>query len=318
LRLFLVLVQLIRRHAGCGIRLYARYHDSMISPALISLLFRVPLTIRTGPVLLNLEDHERLRGRKLLRFVANAFLAIHCRTAQHIIVVTQTISRWIQSTYPFTVGKIEVVHNAVNCEKFLPREPRRDHWGLPEQSFVLGFVGSLVPIQGLDTVIRAIALFAQHGKPVPRLLVLGDGWARQRWEELTAELGVNKFVIWAGVRNRDEVQQALACCDVAVLPISKSTIRDRGCSAIKLYEYLACDRFVLASRCEDLEFLENEQVGCLADPEDPQAWANAIMSLVEHGQYRMTGRARSVALRKFSYESLACRIWDVCFDATNG
>lgn len=62
-------------------------------------------------------------------------------------------------------------------------------------------VGRLSPEKNHDRLLRAFA--AVHGdRPEARLLVLGDGWLRERLETLRDELGLTDVVVFAGaVRN---------------------------------------------------------------------------------------------------------------------
>ena len=113
-----------------------------------------------------------------------------------------------------------------------------------------------------------------------------------------------------------EIPLAIAACDVMLLPLTKHSLDVRGTSATKLFEYLACDKSVLASRCEDLDFLEKNKIGWLIEPEDVEAWASAILQLtnMDRAALNLKGRARDLILKEYSFDAVAEKIWSACFD----
>src|SRR5262249_24657449 len=91
---------------------------------------------------------------------ASALLAVSAEVAAHL------------ERYPATRGRVHVVPNAVNPDRF-PAElvqARADSAG----PFTVGFVGSLKPWHGLPVLVRAFAELHQR-EPNSRLLLVGDG-----------------------------------------------------------------------------------------------------------------------------------------------
>lgn len=318
-RLLWVLSREIFRHRKKTITIYTRYNASMLTPALISFLFRKRLVFRTGPTFASMNVY-RPGSSYLMKAMVAVSIWLFCRQADAIIVITPKVADYFSNLFPFTKNKLKIVPNGTDVEKFSPLAPDRKRWSVPEDAFVIGYAGFIDRDQGLHTVIEAMGdLQRKHGS-ASYFLVLGDGPYKNDCVELAARLHVTENIIWQGKRNHDEVPSAIATCDIMVLPLTRHSMSVRGTSAMKLFEYLACDRFVLASKCEDLEFLEIERVGRLIEPEDTQAWARVIQDLMnENGQeskleYKMNGRARKLAVKDYSFSRVADDILSSCFD----
>ncbi len=300
------------RYRKCDVAMYVRYAPSMVAPALGAILFQRPLVFRTGPVLPNLRIHQKTNNPLVLWTVACA-LWIHCRVSAGIIVATERIAQWVAKTFPFARDKLVVVSNGVDCEKFKPVVCDRTRWRLPP-GFVLGFVGTLIKDQGLGTVIEAIGQLATDGGPVPHLLVVGDGPESQSLQQLARQVGAEGNITWAGRHPPDDVPFAIAACNVMLLPLTKAALEVRGTSAMKLFEYLACDRYVLASRCRDTQFLGEHGLGTLVDPDDVNAWAAAIRAEMAQAARDSDGRARGLVLARHTFDSVADKIWSVIWN----
>jgi glycosyltransferase involved in cell wall biosynthesis len=96
----------------------------------------------------------------------------------------------------------------------------------PGAKLELIFVGGLVPRKACDLALRAAApLLRSDGA---RFTVVGDGWERQRYEELAKSLGIEKAVEFCGWVKHAEVLQRLRSADVMVFP----SIRDNGAGIV--------------------------------------------------------------------------------------
>jgi len=64
-------------------------------------------------------------------------------------------------------------------------------------------------------------------------------------------------------------------CVVPKIPLKS------GHSPLKLYEYMACGKPVVASRISGFEILEQNNAGILVEPENPEKLAKAILKLLK-------------------------------------
>jgi glycosyltransferase involved in cell wall biosynthesis len=311
LRLLMALAWTLLQHRHEDVTVFVRYAPSSLAPVAIATALRRRLVLRTGPVLSN----RRLSttSRWLYALVHLGFWW-NCRAAARIVVVTEQVRRSISASFRFAFDKAVVIPNGANVERFSTCGRHRTAWGLEEHGLVLGFVGYLYEDQGLDTVIRALARIEHATGRAPQLLVVGDGPCADAWKTLACELGVASRVVFSGEQPYAAIGSAIAACDVMLAPFTRHAIETTGSSALKLFEYLACDKPVLAVRAQDHEFLSAGGVGWLVEPEDVDAWARAIQARMHAPICDLGGRGRRLVQEQHNYQLVADRIWSACFN----
>jgi glycosyltransferase involved in cell wall biosynthesis len=313
LRLIFALSLALFRHRDDQVTVYARYSPSSIAPVLLSTLFRRRLVIRAGPALHDTTTLHKHGGRWLSRLVWLGF-GWNCWKANPLIVVAEQTKHTIAGWYPFVANKTVIVPNGANTDQFRPLTAAdRARWGLSDGELVLGFVGHLFDDQGLDAVLRALGKIQHESGNAPQMLVVGGGPALRPWQKLAEELGLGSRVVFAGKRPFSEIPSAINACDVMLAPFTRRMFALSGSSALKVFEYLACDKPVLATRAPDHEFLREAGVGWLVEPDDVAAWADAIRERMADPTFSLGGRGRRLAQEQFSFARVAERIWSACF-----
>ncbi|BFH76248.1 glycosyltransferase family 4 protein [Thermus thermophilus] len=161
--------------------------------------------------------------------------------------------------------KILVVPNGVDVQRFDPEKLRdREVRLLPPP--VIGFVGTLSPWQGLDLLIRALAELRTEGITFS-LLVVGDGPMRIPWERLAQELRLGDQVCFVGRVPGDQVPAYIAGFDLAFTGQVPLRVGEMYHSPLKLYEYMAMGKPVVASAFADAKRLVREgETGYLFEP----------------------------------------------------
>jgi len=101
----------------------------------------------------------------------------------------------------------------------------------PSKILELIFVGGLVPRKGCDLALRAARPLLQSG--LARFTVVGDGPERNRLEQLTKSLGIEKAVSFCGWLGHAEVLNRMRSADVMVFP----SVRENGAGVV--FEALA-------------------------------------------------------------------------------
>lgn len=132
------------------------------------------------------------------------------------------------------MDKVVVVPNGVDVETFLPGKDAG------EREAVVLFVGRLVEYKGLSILLRVMGGVQREASG--RLVVVGEGEDRKRFEKLATDLGVR-----AEFKERlsdVDLRRWLAKARVLVLP-SQSRLEAFG---LVLIEAMACKTPVIASR----------------------------------------------------------------------
>ena len=159
-------------------------------------------------------------------------------------------------------------------------------------------VGRLESIKRVDLLLRAM----QSVDPILRLVVVGEGSQRQRFEAIAEECGLDGRVTFTG-RVDDEALLDLyaGALGVAFVPF------DEDYGLVTLEAFMARKPVVTASDSGGtLEFVENGVNGAVCEP-DAEALAAAINALA-------TDRGRAGALGAAGYERARTITWDTVVD----
>jgi glycosyltransferase involved in cell wall biosynthesis len=163
---------------------------------------------------------------------------------------------------------------------------------------VIAYAGHLYPWKGVDVLIEALALLPDvDGRIVGGHPREGD---LARVTALAESRGLGGRVHFTGQVPPQAVADAIADADVLVLPNVDTEVSARYTSPLKLFEYLAAGRPIVASRLPALaEILEDGVNALLVTPGNPQAIADAVQRLVTDPALalRLAGRAFADAER---------------------
>jgi glycosyltransferase involved in cell wall biosynthesis len=185
-----------------------------------------------------------------------------------IVAVSQDIGRKLaESGVPS--HRIQVVYNGVD-PRFRPleRQAMRQRLGLPEQGFIVLFVGLLVPVKGVDVLLKALA---QGGNENRLCALVGDGPWRRDLEQQVEAAGLSGRVLFAGQRPADEIPCWMNAADLLVLP-SLSEGRPNV-----VLEALSCGLAVVATRVGGTaELVRHGETGWLVESGDAAGLAQAI------------------------------------------
>lgn len=144
-------------------------------------------------------------------------------------------------------ARISIVPNASDMTFVSPEHITafRTELGLNPKGFLIGFAGSLVDYEGVDDLVRALALLADKGVGA-RAVIAGDGNAREAAARLADELGVAERVTFLGRVSPDVSEKVLAAADVIALP-RKSLPVTELVEPLKPVEAMAVGRAIVAS-----------------------------------------------------------------------
>ena len=167
---------------------------------------------------------------------------------------------------------------------------------------VVGYAGHLYPWKGVSVLLNALASL-----PHAQGMIIGGHPGERDLERTRAEaerLGLGARVTMTGLLNPGEVAARLADADILVLPNTETTLSARYTSPLKLFEYMAAGKPIVASRLASLEeVLEHERSALLVPPGDPAALAAAIETLT-----RRPGLADRLA--RCAFERAVDYSWD--------
>ena len=127
--------------------------------------------------------------------------------------------RWMYGDRAFEKGKVHVMPNAIDTEKFAfdpaVRVQLRQELGIPLEAFVVGHVGRFTYAKNHEFLVQVFASLKQQC-PDAKLLLVGEGELEQQIRDKVAELGLQRDVIFTGARS--DVAKLYSAMDVFCLP----------------------------------------------------------------------------------------------------
>ena len=248
---------------------------------------------------------EQARHRVLAdRAAAERIARVQAELADVLVAVSAGVAAHLRRRHPGAAGRVRVIGNGVDPERF-PAALAAERAAAP---FTVGFVGTLKPWHGVETLADAFALLRAHVSDA-RLLVVGDGPARAALERRLDAAGVAAAAELTGSVRPDVVPALLARMSVAVAPYPP--LPQFYFSPLKVLEAMAAGLPVVASRVGDLQRLVADgRTGRLVPPGDPEALATALCSLADRPdeRVRLGAAARRAVLAAHTWDAVVGRI----------
>ena len=223
--------------------------------------------------------------------------------ADAVVAVTRELGDYHARMAWISPERIRVIYNGVDPQKFAPRpEARtllRKRFGLPENRFIVGTVGRMVPIKDHPTLLRAVEILVQRGVDAHALLV-GSGPELERNKSLvSASPNLSGRVTFTGTSK--DVRDLLRAMDAFALPSISEGMSNT------LLEAMATGLPVIATSVGgNTEVVEHERSGWLIIPRDTDALASHLALIASHENLRAQfgAAARRRVVERFSLERM--------------
>lgn len=174
------------------------------------------------------------------------------------------------------------------------------------EAFEVLYVGSVLRIRGLDTMLDACSLL-RNRVPGLRLVLVGPSDPQeQEWlEERVAELGLEENVLFTGELPHGEALSRVHEADLCLFPFPKNYQTD-FIYPVKIFEYMAAGKAVIASNLAGVRrIIQDGRSGILVDPSNPRALADAIYLLWKSPGFRTSLAANArAAMPRFEWNRI--------------
>jgi len=294
--------------------IYFRISPGMISPVIWALIAKVPFFVEVHGIteveygLVPFKTDSLVKKIKKWLKVRRIYIVERfiLKRAAGIVFVTDQLREYYIQRYHLKKKKAVVIRNGVDLAVFRPMDKNqvRSQIGMPSDGKpVLGFVGSLTPWQGIDDMIHAVKILKGRGV-LCKLYIIGRGEEERYLRSLVEEYKMAEEVIFMGPVDYSLLPVYINAFDICLVP-KRNAIS--GYSPLKLYQYLACARPIIATAVPGLEIVSELGAGVNAKAGSPESLADAIEELIQRKEEwnEMGRRGRLYVERHASWQSIA-------------
>ncbi|MDY6853505.1 MAG: glycosyltransferase family 4 protein [Thermodesulfobacteriota bacterium] len=270
---------------------------------------------------INDDPYRRIyQEGSLTRFRIRKFLSefqdkINLKLCQRAFVITKEILGKILNENPgLQATKFVELPSGANTDLFRPMPVRESRARLNidlEEKYV-GFAGTLLRHQGIDVLIDAAPLILEKESST-RFVIIGEGPMKETWMKAVESKGLNMRFLFSGQIDYEDMPTWISAMDICISPFVQSAgLR----SPVKIFDYMACGKPVIASRIEGTTDVFNQSEAIkFVEPGDTEALSDAIIDLLANqkkaAQLGENGRRFIVA--KYDRKFLANRIYKEAF-----
>lgn len=176
----------------------------------------------------------------------------------------------------------------------------RNQYGIKSDDFVLFFMGWLYNFSGLKEVALQLTRVENHKI---KLLIIGEGDAYEELQKIRQKYNLQDRVILTGKKAYSEIPNFIATADICLLPAYPWAPVMQDIVPIKMYEYMAMGRPVIATKLAGVmkEFGEGNGVVYIDKPEDVPAKA---LELIQNGTVKELGLKARKFVERNSWDNI--------------
>lgn len=281
-------------------------HSRSVAPAWgTTNLFRLPtiFEIHNAPS----ENHRQVKLFK--EVVTNQNLLA-------LVVLTNALANHVKQLLPENTRLLvapDGIDTALLCRQKSPKEARSEIGMAQEQRRIVVYTGHLYPGRGIELIIE----LAQHMPDHLFLIVGGRDSDITHYRQQTSHL--NNFHL-AGFKSPAQVFTYLQAADALLMPYAnKVTLASGGdtssfCSPMKMFEYMAAGRPILASTLPVLQEVLKDGINAFLLPYDqPEKWIESLRRLQQDSTLAEDlGRQAHTDVRDYTWEIRAKRLLENC------
>jgi len=224
------------------------------------------------------------------------------RDADRVIVINERLRDYViqMGSNP---DRTQIIRAAIDLGLFSPDtngSTIRKQYGFAEGDVILFFMGWLYNFSGLKEVALQLA---QINDDHLKLLVVGEGDAYDELHKIREKYNLEDRVILTGKKPYQEIPALIAASDICLLPAYRAERIMQDIVPIKMYEYMAMGKPVIATRLPGLvkEFGENNGVVYIDKTEDA---VEKALELVASGSLNEVGSKARCFVERYSWDNV--------------
>ncbi|MEK6943369.1 MAG: glycosyltransferase family 4 protein [Nanoarchaeota archaeon] len=192
-----------------------------------------------------------------------------------------------------------ITGHATDVECFKPIKTKKG------KNTILLSVGGLLELKGHHLIIKSLKKIIDNGHKNTELWIVGEGYYKQKLQDLAKELGVEDNVRFLGKKGHNELATIYNMSDIFVLANYQEITP-------AVNEALACGKPVVAMECGGCEFvIPNKNYGLVSRRFDVDDMASKIILLMKDKKLasKIAANGRKRILENFSIEKVADKVY---------
>jgi glycosyltransferase involved in cell wall biosynthesis len=262
--------------------------DQLLSTYFLSKIFRSKLIIDYRDEFEDFFINNLKKWTLFYRFIKKLFTSIY----KHATVVAPVTFAVAENLHRRNIKNVKVVLDGVDTEIFHPfnKNNMRSKYGIPEDSFVVIYLGNAYAPYRLDVVIKALKYLDNKNPEINYLLVLAGGGNIESVLTLAKNLQIINSVKYVGVfKNPLEIAEILSAADCGIIPYDDNPLWQKTYST-KLFEYAAIGLPIIGTAYDYsalAQVIRANEIGLIVPPVNIVALALSIETLCSDKKLRM-------------------------------
>jgi glycosyltransferase involved in cell wall biosynthesis len=306
LRDFLKIVEFVRIYKLSRIDLVIVRHDAYLAGALSAAKWQsIPIILEINGILSKDKPDRVTKIYERYCWSKAAGMFTVCEPLQQIM-----LSRGIRKS------KVKVITNGVRLDEFMNANPNRLPKAITKKcrnKIVVGYTGTFTNYHDLENLLKGFAISVSEEIRL-QLLLIGEGRNSDIISNLVDKYDLNERVLFTGQVSHAMVPDYLSICRILVLPLKSIYDKIFHGAPVKLFEYMAAGKPIIATRLPSIEKILGEQA-IYVSPGSASEWAQSLTLLSSSNEkYCQIGKmARSRLIKKdYTWDGNARRVYEFC------
>ena len=254
-----------------------------------------------------IDELHRLVPEGTIQSIAKKVESRNLQRADYILTINEGLREYCISLGA-PPSRIEVLRAGVDLKRFEKgdRENIREHYGIQDSETVLFFMGWLYNFSGIDAVAKELT---RHNRHSMRLLVIGRGELWDTLQEIKSRGEFGDKLILEDWKPYEEIARYISASDVCILPAKANEIM-RNIVPIKMYEYMAAGKPVIATRLHGLELEFGSDNGVIFI-ENSREVMNKTQEMVGVGKVQEEGLKAKNFVKNMDWDTTTTKFEDI-------
>ena len=188
----------------------------------------------------------------------------------------------LSKEYKISFDTMITVPNGIDLQLIKPKQKDKKD----DNKFKVFYVGYVSELRGIGTIIDALSLLKTK---IPNILLILVGPSKENdkiWlKNKLIATNMIENVKYLGVLESEKVWELIEDSNVCIYPFQNEELA--YVFPVKIFEYLALNKLVIASNLEGVShIIKNRYNGLLVNPTDPKDWANAIYEIYKNSSLK--------------------------------